>query len=318
MKSSHFRHLYDFLNAFAILLLTSRVKYSYSSSTSNDRTEYHIKSLIEWVRSKGGYLHPSIEIRKADEKSSYYGIFTNSDIKAKELLIKIPKECLITAGGTKIDDMIVLPYDAIWLDARVKAINDDEHTMDVILEEYGTELFGIDIELAGKSGDITMECRTIRNLIKEMKLGDDSDYAPYANYLLDQNNGTIPSFWSDAGKSFLLHVQSDLLPPHGMVGWSWTDICNGNKDPLEEKAAMAQVSRGWDDFVVPLYDMINHRGGNWTNTENSHMKWNLDIEVTSSHDLKSGEQLYNNYLFGTNGNIVSNYYATPELFRDYG
>ena len=43
-------------------------------------------------------------------------------------------------------------------------------------------------------------CATIHNLIDEMKLGDESHYDLYVNYLLNEPWGELPSAWSEEGK----------------------------------------------------------------------------------------------------------------------
>ena len=165
------------------------------------------------MRSKGGFFHADIEVHKAenDNKSSYYGIFAKKDIPVKTELMVIPKECLISAGVVQLGDYYWCKWQGKeWYVGRVIGINMDKRMVDVVYEDRSKQ-YGIDMESATKDRDISMECGTIRNLIKEMKLGDDSDYAPYVNYIIDQNATSLPSFWSDAGKAFLLYVQGGLL-----------------------------------------------------------------------------------------------------------
>jgi hypothetical protein len=46
------------------------------------------------MQSKGGYIHPKVEIRRWDpnDPTSYFGVFANAPIQNDELLIKIPAE----------------------------------------------------------------------------------------------------------------------------------------------------------------------------------------------------------------------------------
>ena len=101
---------------------------------------------------------------------------------------------------------------------------------------------------------------------------------------IGQNTTSLSRFQSDASKAFLLHIQGEL-PPYELIRWNWLRRCGGNKNPIDDLVVHAQVSRGWDDFLVPLHDMMNIRSGNQTNTENSYIKWNIDVRVRASKDI---------------------------------
>ncbi|EJK75610.1 hypothetical protein THAOC_02661, partial [Thalassiosira oceanica] len=63
-------------------------------------------------------------------------------------------------------------------------------------------------------------CDAIHELYEQFKLGSESRYAPYVNYLLHQPTGRLVDEWSDAGKAFLNEMlghdgvePNDGLPP---------------------------------------------------------------------------------------------------------
>jgi hypothetical protein len=130
-------------------------------------------------------------------------------------------------------------------------------------------------------------CPTVRNLIEQLKLKDESKYAPYVNYLLDtQPPGSMPSSWSEAGKALFksvlggygdypikLPLQDDPFP------WvqEWHTNCDGSDDPLEEYAALLVVQRSWDDIMIPVMDMLSHRNGYWLNSYHT----DFSVEMTS-------------------------------------
>eukprot|EP00588_Corethron_pennatum_P025105 CAMPEP_0194310952 /NCGR_PEP_ID=MMETSP0171-20130528/7941_1 /TAXON_ID=218684 /ORGANISM="Corethron pennatum, Strain L29A3" /LENGTH=71 /DNA_ID=CAMNT_0039064835 /DNA_START=77 /DNA_END=289 /DNA_ORIENTATION=+ len=58
----------------------------------------HGELIIEWIRSKGGYVNPKIEIRRllAEVPDAPFGMFTKEKLASKEKLFEIPRSCLIT------------------------------------------------------------------------------------------------------------------------------------------------------------------------------------------------------------------------------
>ena len=264
------------------LLLLSLLNTSVTSAAKSP--DDHAKAILEWVTSKeGGFFNDKLELRRfdVDDLQSPVGMFAKSDLEENDILLSVPREVLITA-------------------------EDDT-------EEYG----GI-------------WCPTAFNLIREMRLGDQSKYAPYVNYLLSQRPGQLPSAWSAAGKSMLLKLlgQADTddtndLPPASATNWldgDWKWECEGSDDPLAQNAAMLLVQRGWDDYLIPLFDMMSHRNGKWLNSYSESVFEYLDepIVARASRDIKAGEQIYMSYQFCADcGNKVHGY-GTPEIFRDYG
>eukprot|EP00547_Thalassionema_nitzschioides_P012345 CAMPEP_0194261054 /NCGR_PEP_ID=MMETSP0158-20130606/45824_1 /TAXON_ID=33649 /ORGANISM="Thalassionema nitzschioides, Strain L26-B" /LENGTH=1291 /DNA_ID=CAMNT_0039001161 /DNA_START=88 /DNA_END=3964 /DNA_ORIENTATION=- len=251
-------------------------------STSADEDKL-ISDQIDWLRAKGGTFNDKLEIRHADQSdpTSRYGMYATGDIPEDELLIEVPRSCLLTAG----DD--TGSYGGMW-------------------------------------------CPTVRNLIKEMRKGDESDFAPYAKYLKVQPHGQLPSAWSDAGKELLLEVlgqndedpSNDLRPaePIDWIDSDWYQECKGGDDPFEQNAGLMLVQRGWDDIMIPVYDMMSHRNGKWLNTKsNSVHEKTENVRVSASQDIKAGDEIYTTYNFCEDcGNRGTKHFGTPEIFRDYG
>lgn len=199
----------------------------------------------------------------------------------------------------------------------------------------GQVLMSIPNEILITAGDDARQdyagiwCPTAFNLIREMKLGDESKYAPYVNYLSDQPHGQLPSAWSKAGQELLKVVigQNDDddendLPPLDVTGWigsDWYQNCNGTDDPFDRNAALLLVQRGWGDHLIPLFDMMNHRNGKWDNTEFDpvHQSDQL-IVVRASRDISAGEQVYTSYNLCPDCGAREMGYGTSEILRDYG
>jgi spermidine synthase len=273
-----------------IIALNEEAKESMSSapSTVNGESsvtsdgENLISSLIQWFISNKGVMNDKVEIRREfpDDSNSRYGMFAKADISSEELILGIPRTVLLTA-------------------------EDDE-------ESYG----GI-------------WCPTVFNLLREMKLGDKSFYAPYTNYLKSQSQGQLPSHWSDAGQALLheLLAQDDNdkqndLPPDYVTDWikgEWHTECEGSHDRNEEHAALLLLQRGWDDIMIPMYDMISHRNGKWLNTKsNSVHNKRQDVKVQASRNIQAGEEIYMSYNFCADCGNKARGYGTAEIFRDYG
>jgi spermidine synthase/uncharacterized protein YrzB (UPF0473 family) len=183
-----------------------------------------------------------------------------------------------------------------------------------------------------KSGEedepAVMGCTTVRFLANEIRLKDESKYAPYINYLLDtQPPGQLPSAWSKPGKELLSRILGDdddtkeQFPPADPVTWiedEWYGTCDGAKDPIDEYAALIIVQRSWDEILIPVFDMMSHRNGHWLNTDSNEVHGDHPIEVVALRDIKAGEEIYTSYNMCRDcGNRVTSY-GTPEILRDYG
>jgi len=248
----------------------------------------HGENLIKWLNEEGGHVNDKIEIRRADpsDATSRFGVFTNSDIKRNEIILDIPTSCLLS--GAKISK---------------KDKNDDDEE-----EDNGAE----------------MDCDLVRNLITEMKLGDDSKYAPYVNYLLAEPWGQLPSAWSEEGRVLLIDMLGqytvDPIPPIEPEDWldEWHVVCNGSHDPFEENASLVVVQRSWDDVLIPVYDMMSHRNGQWHNTKSNSVRGDSNVVVKAKRDIKTGEELYTSYNMCEDCGNRKDSYGTPEILRDYG
>ena len=154
---------------------------------------------------------------------------------------------------------------------------------------------------------MTSPMRTaIHELHRQFILGDESVYAPYVNYLMNQPRGRIPSEWTDAGKlllSAILDRRDDddegLPPQHFLKGFeeTWIGECRGEDTPLARAAFYQFTSRDEDSLMVPFYDMSNH--------SNDPEKLNTVPEkperpgepfvLRAWRDIRPGEQIYISY-----------------------
>lgn len=157
-------------------------------------------------------------------------------------------------------------------------------------------------------------CDTVHSLVREMKLGNESEFGPYVAYLLNQRVGQLPSAWSEPAKELLRRVLDDgVLPPEEATSileddWHWA--CGGLDDPFENNAAMLVIQRAEDDLMVPVYDFYNHRNGHYLNTVN-HRRSQKSFDVTAAKTIEAGEQVYISYNMCSNCGNRANHFGTP-------
>ena len=177
-----------------------------------------VEDLITWVQSEGGSFNEKLEIRRMvpNDISSPYGVYAKENIDAKESLLIIPHECYIQIHNA--EDMNV---DEGWEEAYHKNLCDLSH-----------------------------------KLMKEMKLGEESNYAPYIAYLKTQKPGQLPANWSEPGK----YVLKQFFPKgHQVVDWIDQNFKQNNcigDDPFEEHMVEMTVQRCFDVSLIPIWDMV--------------------------------------------------------------
>lgn len=179
--------------------------------------------------------------------------------------------------------------------------------------------------LKSSEDDETLEstCETIRNLVAQYKLGEESRYWPYVRYIMDERHkGDLPWGWSKEGKELLESIiPAEVLPEFDATAISLgCEVHPGKEDagPLEESAHLAVLRRSWDDILIPVFDMVNHRNGRWTNVESNSAHEGKDIRVYATRDIDQGEQLYLSYNECTDCCCYAHTYTLPDFIRDYG
>jgi hypothetical protein len=216
-----------------------------------------IDALVQWINEHtNAVLHEALEVRQVEGEDDNYGIFATQDIPSESVLTKIPWQMVIATDE-----------------------EDDEDESEGIIE-----------------------CGTVRNLKKEFELGTESNYAPYILYLLSLKERKLPSAWSEVGKAFLEDLlgyhnpNPHSLPPKAvsqMLQSDWLDACGGDPtDDLSLRAAELYMRKyDQEDLMIPLFDLIEHRNGEYTNV-NIETKYGKYHKTLASRDILAGEQLY--------------------------
>lgn len=192
------------------------------TSYDMETRELIVQSMISWVRSKGGYFNPKLEIRKLFPgiESSPMGVFARENIESKEDLIHIPRECYIEVTEESEDD-------------------DDEELYPEWEDQIGAYRRNL--------------CLLTHKLIKEMKLEEKSDYSPYTSYLRIQSPGQLPTRWSKEGRDLLNSISRPSLHMTDWMDVFFIDARCITTDPFEEQASELIVQRSFDTAMIPLW-----------------------------------------------------------------
>lgn len=182
-------------------------------------------------------------------------------------------------------------------------------------------------------------CEVVDQMVHEYKLGDESSYAPYIEYLFgdDSKKGKLPISWSTEGRSLLRQMVGDdnLLPNgrrllskttqsykynclNGEDRWTYDDTTPEAR--LEQDAYLFMISRSWTDTMVPLYDMINHRNGHYRNVDATSAHTGKPMTVYALRQIEQGEELYISYneCADIDCEGIKYEYMTPHILFDYG
>jgi len=211
------------------------------------------------------------------------------------------------------------PNSPMGIFAREK-INEEETILEIPRGEGGAVIESADVD--------DMSCKTVRRIVLETELGEQSRFAPYLKYLAGEPRGAIPSAWSDDGRALLTGILQNSsqrvksLPLEDMDEWidhDWVVECDGGRSRTELEAAERVVSRGWDGIMMPIYDIMRHRNGPYYNTENANMYDDSEpIRVSTTQIIEAGTELFMSVNMCGECEDFSETFGTAEIFRDYG
>jgi hypothetical protein len=166
-------------------------------------------------------------------------------------------------------------------------------------------------------------CELTHVLMKELKLGEESHFAPYVKYLLGQERGQIPATWTEPAKALLREVLS--ASAHKTHVTDWIEMTFEHEDCIEagnafEQQALAMVvQRGWDSVLIPIYDMLNHMSDpEELNTDNNSVYSAEGLRVWASKTIEEGEELFLTYDNCFDCGTTPDDWGTTELLRDFG
>jgi len=253
--------------------------------TMSDDDGNTVTAQIEWMRSKGGFFSGKIEF------APLYDDTNNSSTE-------------ISSSSSTFRAMFA-----------TSPIRKNEQLMRIPATTLLT---------AGPSEDM---CDTAKNLAREYRLKDASEFAPYAKYVFETfAHGHLPGAWSEKGKDLFATVVGRELPPEDFGSNSFQYTCGEDYDDEEveelyEIAYLIVVARSWNDVMIPVYDMFNHRNGNWHNIDQENSAHDgEDISIVAMRDIEVGEQLYLSYneCHDHDCEGMAHSYTLPSMVADYG
>lgn len=261
-----------------------------------------VRDMIDWIRkSEDGFVSPKMKVFRP-EGSVVRGIYAMEDIRKGETIITIPWDKMIkddyvtrsTKEGNKEWIRFLHDIDHPSLE------NDDDDE-----EEYENEIF-YDF------------CKSVYNLYHDMK----EDRTPYARYLKEQPRRYLPHLWSTEGQALFSKMIGRRMPPQ--------DIFDRNnycfflpkshelwQDELWVHADMILRARGDDAYLVPLYDMFNHRNGRYYNVHHR-VEDEEEYELIANRDIQKGEEMYNSYNLCNRCTSRGHTFDTIDMFSNYG
>ncbi len=265
-----------------------------NNNNVNHENKEHHGDTVEWIRKNGGFVDSRQVVRLNDPENvnSGYGVFANQNIQKGELLLSVPWNCIIKSP---------------WADFYEFA-DDIEDGSEY---DFDDEVFGYDF------------CGLLNNVANEMRLGEQSFFAPYVRHLNLQPHGQLPEAWTDQAKKLLMQIKgADFYM--NFQDRHVTDFVANNcpipqMDDFITNVAMLITQRTEDDLMIPYYEIYNHQNGYKLNTWMV-KNWRQSVDMYARYDIQKGQEIYNSYNFCNNCNnrIRSFDFGTMEIFNDYG
>ena len=305
----------------------------------------HGQALIDWVRSRGGYVNDKFELRRMDpgDPTSPFGAFAAADIEADETLFHIPRSCYLSPSRKKVG--------SVEGDDDEEEDYDDDEEEDEEPTASSENVYRNEGQWSANWEELYAEsvCELAHFLLDEWasyKLNPGtSKYAPYFSYLDTQPLGAIPATYSELGRAVLKSIvdrpiasfsetswenftQEDIDRMHYALhpAWHMTDWiddhfvasgCIEADDEMGRHAVALAIQRGYDSEFIPIWDMVNHSNEK-VNVEADSVSDEDGIEVWASVHIPAGNEIFATYNYCTDCFDVGDEWGTPGIFRDFG
>ena len=166
-------------------------------------------------------------------------------------------------------------------------------------------------------------CGTTKRLVREYYNKDSSRFKPFLNYVFDSfEHHQLPQAWSEDGKKLFSILVGKELEPQNFGSNLFKYACgDSHDDEIYEIAWSIVVARGWNDVLVPVYDLVNHRNGRWKNIDQiNSFHDDEDVTVIATRDIEPGEPLHLSYNECNDLDClgIAYLYTLSSLVGDYG
>lgn len=211
-------------------------------------------------------------------------------------------------------------------------------------------------EFQWNTDEAGVNCGTVWNVLEKLwpptnnqHEPEDAEMAPFLHYLqssllsLEQTSQlrSSPHAWSEAGRTlFRVGVlgqrsRSDIgnmrrhsgIPPYQLADdWiqeHWVHRCHGTSATAKDSERAEQVfwlvqQFGWEEGMIPFFDMMQHRNGPWLNAEKQRRPDGSSLQVRAIRDITAGEPIYISFNLCKECFQRQTIYGTPQMFADYG
>jgi hypothetical protein len=164
---------------------------------------------------------------------------------------------------------------------------------------------------------LRISCNTVQSLTREIKLGEESKYAPYISHLLAQKKDQLPSSWSEGGKDLFVEVLGKDKPAIlnaeavELLEFDWFELCGGKEDDaLSADVAMLVKQHAQDGLMIPISNLYTHRNGPWYNTKKV-VTEGVAYKILARRTIEVGEQIHDSVYDCDDCDEYDEYYGTP-------
>ena len=296
-----------------------------SSNSNQDKAN----ALVKWLRTqKGGYFNDKIAYQPISEENANIGLYAVKDLKKDEQLIVIPRQALLTATSDKdTESQVYMKQDMCYTTWNlVRAYKKVQQKETTNFEAYVRYIFG----------DITAKTTATQSSNKRQQHLP-SAWSPAAQALLDTilghelgprllGTGNQPASMTDTDfMDSCRHLLEDN-EDHEDMDFDWDNTLDESRR-LFQDAWWTVISRSWNEVMIPVYDIVNHRNGDWHNMdqatsahEGPEGNSSGPVVVVALRDVAAGEPLHISYnecldsdCFG-----MEHSYVLPHILKDYG
>jgi len=315
--------------------------------------EAYQERLVQWIlEDPQGFFHPSIVWRRLglDGKSGPYAMHAAADIPAGTPLIVLPRKYVLQSGEKRFDNDIRLEEDPRWCITVEKMLNEHFGHRKSANEKtesfYAPYLSYLFEEFTGGTtrGLLPTSWSEHSKQILDLILGEDEDGKVILSPADFEYNSIFEICTEEAMECYKEYLFEHLEKARSE--WNADDDGYYSKEEAEyseantpketkteasgptqrdaEDAYIFLLSRGWDDKLLPVVDMFNHRNGPWRNVEITPIddEERNDVAAYAWRDISQGEQLQYTYSECMDATCqfggLKYAYSTQSIFAEYG